>query len=281
VPESDDKVWYNQFYAAEPHSELIIPAEIRDRYSQLRHPALNRLETWHRLIGDIAGKKILFVGCGIETSPVLLALRGGEVWVLDLAEEAIKRQKDLALANGTEARTHFLVGSCEQLPVPRGMFDLVVGIGILHHLQAYLERTCLELTCVLKKGGFAVFEEPIALSKVMKGLRDRLPISRLPNASPICRPLDEKAMACLARYFSQQAYYFAFLARFDRFLYAGQPSEFAPWWKNSISMSLHLIDSFLLGIPGLKRQLASQIVVRLTPVMPDGSPSSKTAPLIP
>jgi SAM-dependent methyltransferase len=268
---SNDTTWYNRFYASTSNSELVIPPEILVRYEKLPHPELNRLEMWHRLIGDIKGKKVLFVGCGVETSPVLLALRGGAIWVLDVAEEAIKRQKSLAMANGTETRTRFLVGSCRQLPVGSGMFDLVVGIGILHHLQEVLDETCIELTRVLKKDGFAVFEEPIALSSVVKVVRDCLPVPALRDASPVCRPLDKMSMACLQRHFSQQLWCFAFLARFDRLLYAGQPSEFAPWWKNCISRCMHLFDYFLFRIPGLRTSLASQIVVKLTPLGPGPS----------
>jgi ubiquinone/menaquinone biosynthesis C-methylase UbiE len=265
-----DAVWYNDFYKSQKKPEqknLVIPKEILERYAELPHPELNRLERWHHVIGDIRGKRILFVGCGVETSPVMLALHGGEVWVLDLAEEAITWQKSLAVANGTEERTHYLVGSCYELPAPDAMFDVVVGIGVLHHLQENMEKACSEFTRVLKRDGFAVFEEPISLWRPLKAVRDLLPIARLRDASPICRPLDKYSMSCISRYFSEETYYYAFLSRFDRYIYGDKASEFAAQWQNTLSFCLHLADYFLIGIPGLKRRLASQMVVRLTPLL--------------
>src|SRR5687768_12079700 len=95
IPECDDRDWYNQFYGERSRPELVVRREIVDRYLRLSHPELFHLEKWFRLIGDVKHKKVLYIACGLDTSGILLALRGAEVWALDIAFDAVRQQQDM------------------------------------------------------------------------------------------------------------------------------------------------------------------------------------------
>ena len=264
VPVTDDKTWYNHFYRDRPpEQDLVVAPEIVDRYSRLTHADIFHVEKWHQLIGDVRGKKVLYIACGVDGSGILLALRGGEVWVLDLAAEALQHQRRMGLANGTAHRTHFIVGSCAHLPFRSASFDVVVGIGIWHHLQEDLDAPCAELARVLKKDGLAVFQEPIERSRFLARLRRYVPIAPPADASPHCRPLGRDALGCFSRRFQVEAYSFGFLARFDRLVDGSTPFEFISWWRRLIIFALQYTDFFLLRTPGLER-LAGVVVFRLT-----------------
>ena len=270
-PGTDDKTWYNRFYGERARGGLVIAPEIIERYRRLSQPKLFHLERWHQLIGDVTNKKVLYVGCGTETSGILLALRGAQVWAFDLAFEAVRHQWKMGIANGTADRSRFVVGSCGRLPFRSQSFDLVIGIGILHHLQDDLDTPSLEVIRTLKKGGYAVFEEPIIRSKLLARVRKCIPIRPPKDASPTCRPLPGNALETFARHFELERHSYRLLARLDRVILReaadadtpGAPLEFASRWLRWLVIAFHYIDFLLLRIPGFDR-FAGAVVLKLT-----------------
>jgi SAM-dependent methyltransferase len=269
--EADDQAWYNRFYTERSAADSKVSPAIVERYSKLLHSKLFELEKWHELVGNVEGKKVLYLACGIETSAVLLARRGAEVWTLDLAREALRFQKNLAVANGTLGRTHFVTGSCTRLPFRTASFDVLVGIGILHHLQEDLETPCLEAARILKENGVAVFQEPIARSSNLGRLRKLVPVPTPPDASPHwCRPLNRNALDSFARHFSVEAYYFRLFASLDR-LFEDTPFETAKPWQRWMTYAVRHIDYSLFRIPGFDH-FARSVVFKLTKI-PDTKPT--------
>ena len=262
---SIDQTWYERFYGETPQTDLIVAPEIVQRYATLRHAGLFHLERVHERVGDVRGKRCLCLGCGTETSTVLFALKGAEMWALDLAVEALRRQRLMAQANGTDVRTHHVASSCDALPFPDDSFDVVIGIGILHHLQDDLDTPTSEVARVLKKDGHAVFEEPIARSRLLWRLRTWMPVPWPVDSSPQCRPLRASALDCLAKHFHVEADPFHFLGRLNRLLLPGRPFEFAPRWKKWMLYAVHYLDHLLLRLPGLA-SLGSVVVLDLRPV---------------
>jgi SAM-dependent methyltransferase len=260
---SEDKVWYNRFYGEPSDRDVIVPRRIVERYRRPLHPELFHLERWHQLVGDVRGKKVLYIGCGVESSVILLALRGAQVCALDLAFEALREQRHMAGANGTRDRTRLVVASCTQLPFANDSFDLVVGIGILHHLQEDLDTPCAEVSRILKPQGFAVFEEPIMRSGILKRLRTYVPVPPPRDASPQCRPLEGEALNHFARYFEADTYSFGLFSRLERLILGGVPLEFAPWWRTGTVYGLHYLDYLLFQIRGFER-FAGVVVLKLS-----------------
>jgi SAM-dependent methyltransferase len=119
---------------------------------------------WH--LTDIAkqqfrweGQRLLDFGCGNGESSVLFSRIGYEVFGFDLSPNNISIAKRLARKYEMTGKTHFSVSAAEKLDYPTGYFDLVVGTDILHHVD--IGRALEESLRVLKKGGLAVFHEPI------------------------------------------------------------------------------------------------------------------------
>jgi ubiquinone/menaquinone biosynthesis C-methylase UbiE len=59
--------------------------------------------------------------------------------------------------------------SAHDLPLPDESVDVVFGIAILHHLD--LGLSAREVNRVLKKGGIAIFQEPVRNSRLMRAFR--------------------------------------------------------------------------------------------------------------
>lgn len=106
-------------------------------------------------------QKLLDFGCGSGCYSLLFARIGYEVFGFDISPNSISEAKRVAEKYALENRTHFAVGTAEQLDYASDSFDVVLGIDILHHVEiAQSVRECLR---VLKRGGLAIFKEPVAV----------------------------------------------------------------------------------------------------------------------
>lgn len=257
-----DRDWYNEFYSAQQKGSLVLNPEVVRRYNELLHPRLFSLERWFAILGDVSGKRILYLACGLDNSAILLAMKGAEMWVLDIASEAVCVQMQMAQANGVGERVHPVVARCEQIPFPDHWFDRVVGRGIWHHLQSDLETPSGEMMRVLAPGGFGVFSEPIAQSPLLSWLRKHVPVAVPASVSPRCYPLTPKSMSTLQRKFRVEAEFFRCFGRVTRLILRDTPLKISAW-KRFVVFALLYIDRVLLSLPNTQ-YLAGVVVLKLS-----------------
>ena len=128
-----------------------------------------------------------------------MAKRGANVIGIDISPELVEIAERRMLANGIITDTKFLVGSAHNLPVPDESIDVVFGMAILHHLD--LQESSKEVFRVLKKGGRAIFQEPVRNSKFYSFIRKLVPYEQ-EDISPFERPLTDLELKYYAREFS-------------------------------------------------------------------------------
>ena len=114
-------------------------------------------------------QKLLDFGCGKGDSSLIFCRIGYEVFGFDISPNNIAIAERLSEKYGMSDRTHFKVGVAEKLDYPSDFFDAVVGTDILHHVE--ISQAMSECSRVLKKGGLAVFHEPIRVP-VFDALRE-------------------------------------------------------------------------------------------------------------
>lgn len=263
-----DRDWYNEFYSAQQKGSLVLNPQVVRRYNELRHPRLFFLERWFEILGDVSGKRILYLACGLDSSAILLAMKGAEMWVLDIAREAVCKQVQMAEANGVGERVHAVVAACEQIPFPDRWFDRVVGRGIWHHLQSDLETPSGEMTRVLAPSGFGVFSEPIAQSPLLSWLRKHVPVAVPASVSPRCYPLTPTSMSTLRREFRVEAEFFQCFGRVTRLMLHDTPLKMSAW-KRFVVFAVHYMDRALLSLPNTQ-YLAGAVVLKLSAKDPAG-----------
>jgi len=142
-------------------------------------------ETIHALtlLGDLAGRSVLEIGCGYGELTAWLAMQGARVTARDLSPGMIEIARRVALRAGVADRIAFEPGPGEDLPYPDASYDVVFGHDVLHHLD--LSVTMKEIRRVLKPGGRAVFAEPLGHNPVLNRYRDLSPETRTPDESPL------------------------------------------------------------------------------------------------
>jgi SAM-dependent methyltransferase len=102
------------------------------------------------VLGDVAGKDVLELGCGGAQFGLTLARRGARVTGLDVS----RKQLDHAVANGADFP--LVLGSADAVPLPDESFDLVVAD---HGANRFVDPAGFvpEVARLLRPGGRFVF----------------------------------------------------------------------------------------------------------------------------
>lgn len=118
---------------------------------------------WQRrvemLLGGLRpGAKVLEVGCGIGLLTEEMAKRGVKVCSLDISQELLRK----ARGRSGNREVAFLRSSAYELAFADSVFDNIIGMSVLHHLD--VDSALKEFRRVLKKGGRMAFSEPNMLN---------------------------------------------------------------------------------------------------------------------
>ncbi len=169
---------------------LLAHPNLFSRYAAPSADTVHPLEYAFHLLGDVRGKTILEYGCGDGVNTICLANRGARIVALDLSPELLDIARRRAKANGVRD-VEFVAGSAHNVPLPDNSVDVVFGIAILHHLDLALASK--EVTRLVRKGGVAIFQEPVRNSTLLREARNLIPY-RSPDVSPFERPLTDKEL---------------------------------------------------------------------------------------
>lgn len=195
---------------------LIEPGQLR-RYREARLRAGNiPKDTLFARLNPLAGKRVLDYGCGTGESTCHLANCGAEVTAFDLSPESIAVARRRAEVNGLGGQIRFDVRRAGHTGYPAGGFDVIVGFAILHHLHESLPAIYSEIRKLLTPSGTAYFIEPVANSRLLRGLRALAPVPQY--STPDERQLQYADLERIREHgFSSVTYdHFHCLTRFER-----------------------------------------------------------------
>jgi ubiquinone/menaquinone biosynthesis C-methylase UbiE len=135
---------------------------LTESYAQWRSSRLGQItdaleqQLLFELLGSVAGKTLLDVGCGDGALASELARRGAIVTGLDADPVMIAAARQRAEIEGTQLR--LIEGQAETLPFHSAAFDCVVAVTVLCFVRN-AERAVAEMARVLKPGGRLVIGE--------------------------------------------------------------------------------------------------------------------------
>ncbi|MFC1747152.1 class I SAM-dependent methyltransferase, partial [Candidatus Neomarinimicrobiota bacterium] len=169
-----------------------------------KYYSVNR-RVWNRYVEIIynycRGKKLLEYGCGTGSRSEQWSKVGAFVTGIDISTEGIKKAK--ARVSISEYDAGYFVMNAEDTEFDDSSFDIVVGTGIIHHLD--LLKSFQELNRILKKDGHAVFIEPLGYNPFINLYRALTPQMRTEDE----HPLKQADLRLLGQYFKVEFEYYS------------------------------------------------------------------------
>jgi SAM-dependent methyltransferase len=141
---------------------------------------------YHDLVGELVrpGTKVLELGCGDHSQAWERATVGADVLAIDISQVAVDAATRRAADEGFSGLS-FRQMNAEELELDDSSVDLVIGSGILHHLDT--PRAMAEIARVLRAGGDGVFLEPLGHNPLLRAYRRITPGDRTPDEHPLVR----------------------------------------------------------------------------------------------
>lgn len=133
-------------------------------------------------LGDLRGRTLLDVGCGLGEAAVYFALLGADVTATDISPGMCATAQRLAECNGVKIATH--VSAAEDLGLPADRkFDVIYTGNTLHHVD--IAATMPRLLRHLKSDGVFVSWDPVAYNPVINVYRRRAMQVRTVDEHPL------------------------------------------------------------------------------------------------
>jgi SAM-dependent methyltransferase len=135
---------------ASPHTVEWFQA-IDRRSIQASYPYVSENHPFDRIFPpDLAGRRVLEIGCGMGLHTAELAKRGAVVTAIDLTAPAVEAARARLVLEGLNATV--MQQDAERLPFEDDQFDVVWSWGVIHH-SARTGRIVREISRVLRPGG--------------------------------------------------------------------------------------------------------------------------------
>lgn len=219
--------------------------------SRYLHPSRTMpypLEYAFDLLGEVAGKHVLELGCGSGENTVPLCQRGAHVLGIDVSSELIALAKQRLRQAGLAAELK--AGSEYALEIADQSVDVIFCASVMHHLN--IAAAASEMCRVLKPGGAVVLKEPIRFSEAYAALRNLLPAR--PAVSKYEHPLTRPEFESIAGMFACDG------LRYFRLPWVGVARRTSP----SLPRPASRTDDRILGAFPFLSHFAPVAVVRLT-----------------
>lgn len=219
------------------------------RFYQLSHTIREKYKLF--VIQNCEKARVLEYGCSIGNYSFEIARNGARIIGIDISEVALQIAIDKSKQEGLNSKADFLLMNGENLGFVENYFDLVCGLGILHHLQ--LENTMREIARVLHPQGKAIFVEPLGHNIFINLFRRLTPKIRSEDEHPLLIG----DLEILKRFFRKvhvQYFYFTALAAVPFFGLSGVDALFK---------ILVGVDSLLFRMKFMQKQ-AWQVLIKLS-----------------
>ena len=164
------------------HDEL--QSKSKGRFENIFYKAIiNAWEDFYNFLNlNSKNSEILDYGCGV--GPVIekvIKFNPKKITGIDISDVSISKAKE-KFANSS-SKIELLVDNCENTTFSDHKFDIVYGLGILHHLQ--FSKCINEISRILKPEGKLLFIEPLGTNPIINFYRMLTPKSRSKDEHPL------------------------------------------------------------------------------------------------
>jgi SAM-dependent methyltransferase len=167
-----------KFHDAWAKSEDVETIDVRESNEVCTAPEMRYIK---QRLGDIRGKSLLDVGCGLGEASVYFAMLGAKVTSSDLSQGMLDATLRLARANGVSVKQH--LASAEDMQLQKHeKFDIIYAGNLLHHVN--IEETIMRVKPHLTTNGVFVSWDPLAYNPAINVYRALATEVRTPDEHP-------------------------------------------------------------------------------------------------
>lgn len=249
---------YNRLEAEKKFHNKRFANNERDRESVGKFYSINKYakKTFYDLVKvNCNDKKLIEYGCADGLNLEIFEKFGAHVTGIDISEEGIKKALEkMAIKKNN---VNCLVMDVENTLFEDSSFDIVTGMGIIHHLD--IKKIYAETSRILNINGHAIFFEPLGHNPVFNLFRKMTPKIRTEDEHPLMR----KDLRMLKKYFNKiEIKYFSLLTLLA-----------VPFRKsfvfNSMYNFLSIFDQLIFKIPYLKEWAWVVVIHAQNPIKSD------------
>jgi SAM-dependent methyltransferase len=168
-----------EFHDAWAESEDIDAIDVRGSNEVCTAPEMRYITA---RLGNLRGKRLLDVGCGLGEASVYFAMQGADVTSSDLSQGMLDAASRLAAKNGVSVRQH--LASAEDMRLPAdARFDVIYAGNLLHHVD--IDATLRRIRPHLADDGVLVTWDPLAYNPAINVYRTMAMDVRTPDEHPL------------------------------------------------------------------------------------------------
>jgi 2-polyprenyl-3-methyl-5-hydroxy-6-metoxy-1,4-benzoquinol methylase len=209
-------------------SEDVNAIDVKNTFTACTSPELRSI---FRKLGDLHGKKVLDVGCGLGEASVFFAMQGADVTATDLSGQMLQFTERLAAKNGVTVRTH--KASADSLDLPESeKFDVIYVGNLFHHVD--IEPTIQLLRQQLKPDGVLTSWDPLAYNPLINAYRRMATDVRTPDEHPLTRKDLNLFKKNFERVEYQYFWFFTLIIFVLMYLFKGQNPNKVRYWKKVV-----------------------------------------------
>ena len=168
-----------RFHDAWAESENVEDIDVRGSNEVCTAPEMRYIV---KRLGNLRGKRLLDVGCGLGEASVYFAMRGADVTSSDLSQGMLDATTRLAEANGVSIRQH--LASAEDMGLATtDKFDVIYAGNLLHHVD--IDATLSRIKPHLADEGVLITWDPLAYNPAINVYRAMATEVRTPDEHPL------------------------------------------------------------------------------------------------
>ena len=161
-----------------------LQSKSQGRFENIFYKAiLNAWEDFYNFLQiNSKNSEILDYGCGV--GPVIekvIKFNPKKITGIDISDVSISKAREKL--NNYNTKIDLIVDNCEATKFSKNEFDIVYGLGILHHLQ--FSKCIDEISRILKPDGKLLFIEPLGTNPIINFYRFLTPKSRSRDEHPL------------------------------------------------------------------------------------------------
>ncbi|MEI8138460.1 MAG: class I SAM-dependent methyltransferase [bacterium] len=178
-----------QFHDEWADSVDITKIDVRQMCEACTAPELRYIRA---TLGDLHGKRLLDVGCGLGEAGVYFATLGAQVTLTDLSAGMLRAAERLAVHHGVSVRIH--QGAAETLkPQNDELFDIIYVGNAFHHID--ITKTLDQLLPLLRPDGVLVSWDPMLYNPLIQLYRRLAKKVRTEEEHPL-KAADVRLITC-------------------------------------------------------------------------------------